>query len=157
MHRGVIGALAGALMVAAVAVGGCGGSSNANDASPAPTKSEFIRQADAICKAQNEERITGLGNFYVKYGQQGSEEKANQEELVRTVALPTLREEATQLSSLAPPSADKAEMKTIIKLLEEGIGKVEEHPILVLTNSSALFTNYDKTAQSYGFKICGRN
>ena len=143
--------LAGAIMaLVALAVAGCG-----SDSSSSLTKAEMIKQGDAICKKADERQAANFKKYVAKKSQPGG--KAGEEELIRTVGLPPLQEEVTELAELEAPSGDEVEVEAIIKAIEEGIEEGEEDPAAILeTTAGSKFAEAEKLASAYGFKNCGK-
>lgn len=128
-------------LAAALIFAGCGGSGK-----PDPLKkSEFIAQADSICKSANSEREEALKEVAK------SEPEATQ--LVNETALPPIQKMTEELSGLGPPVGDEKEVHAIISAFEQGVKKIEADP----TNLSAAVGAFDKAdelAEAYGLVDC---
>jgi hypothetical protein len=153
--------LCGVLAIAAVAAG-CGsggGSTESSSASAtAPTKPEFVKQADAICAAGNTEIEEEFEAFLTKNGLGNGEEPSKPQavELSETVLIPNLKAQSAKLRKLTPPSGDESKVSALLDALEEGVEKAEEEPEALLRSSSDPFASANKQADEYGLTVCGR-
>jgi hypothetical protein len=129
-----------ALMVA-LAAAGCGGSGT-----PDPLKkSEFIAQADAICRTANSERTKAM--------REAASSESEATELVTETALPPIQKMTEELSGLGPPVGDQKEVQAIISAFEQGIKKIEADP----TNLHSVVHAFDKAdelSEAYGLVDC---
>ncbi len=132
---------------ASIALSACGGS---DDSSDAPTKAEFITQADAIC-ARGDDRITA------KLKQQFGEKSPNKKETITFISdevVPNIEQQATELRKLTPPEGDEEEFNALLDSLEGGVAKLKDDPASTLGPDSPL-ADANKKAQDYGFTSCG--
>ena len=174
------------LLVVIAAIAGCGGSSgassNSSDSSsdPAsstgstqvetsgesPTKSEFIAQADDICKTIKEEAAPLEARF-----QQLSEKAKSSSEFKQLADL--LRElvgysakGVDQIQELEPPVVDQGAVDAYTATIDSRVstGKefaealdagAQEQVSNLSTQASALTSKAEQMAKAYGFKVCG--
>ncbi|HEX4670240.1 MAG TPA: hypothetical protein VH275_09755 [Solirubrobacterales bacterium] len=145
-------------------VTGCGSGEEATHASSsksapaetgvrALTKTEFIKQGDAICEKTDKRQEAGL-KAYAKKDPLARATKQGQERMVAAVGLPPIELEAKELSGLNSPSGDESKLKAVVEGIEEALEKAQRNPISVLSGSGNPFNKVDKLAARYGFKAC---
>jgi hypothetical protein len=162
VYRG-IGATSIAVCVIALVVSGCGGGSGSSSTSPAVTtpvttasgmtQAEYVKRGDAICDKSDKAQNASL-KAMAKKDPKAESTAAGRVKLVVTAGLPPIKIEAQELAALGAPSGDEAEVQAIVDGLNEAIEKSEQNPASVLNSSANPFTQVDKLAQEYGFKIC---
>jgi hypothetical protein len=154
---------AGSLLVAValtlalvLTMAGCSG--NGDDDNAALTKSQFIKQADAICTQGLKNKDADLKQALAVASAAGAdfESRRNQEKLVVTVAIPPLREIEEQLSELVPPEADEEKAEDMVDALDEGLSKAEEDPSLTLTSDVRILDKSNALAEEYGLSTCSK-
>ena len=154
MNKGFLAALA-VLVALAALVAGCGGGDDTTDSATATlTKTEFIKQGDAICKEANEENEAEAEEYAEENG--FTLEKASKDELEEAVAavlVPSLEQQAEELDALGAPEGDEDKVEEIVVALEDATGEIEEDPSLIFEGKSLAKPN--KLAKAYGFKVCG--
>jgi len=155
LNRASLAALA-VLVALAALVAGCGGGSDTTDSATVTlTKTEFIKQGDAICEGANEDNQAEAEEFAEENGFEL--EKASKEQLeeaVGAVLAPSLNKQAEELSELGVPEGDEEKVEEIVVALEDAAGEIEDNPNLVFTGKSLKKPN--QLAEAYGFKVCGR-
>jgi hypothetical protein len=138
--------LFGALVIAFFTAG-CGGGGD----SAAPTKAEFIKRSDAICKKANRVEVAGLRALDASNGSR----KSSPEEQLKVVILPAVRAEAEEIGALAPPQGEEERVNAIVAAYERALVEGEKDIASLLDGSSSKFEKAFKLAQAYGFKVCG--
>lgn len=161
-----------ALLLAAFAlfVAGCGGGdegttgSVGNDTSlaksqeGAPSKAEFIKQAEAVCDKSNATRF----NEAAKYRNRHKKELdalspiASEEKIIRAIVLPSVQKEAEDLGALVPPKGDEKTIETIVAEVEKGVKKAKKNPysISLEVPSEYPFRKVGIRIRSYGINAC---
>jgi hypothetical protein len=137
--------LAGALLAA-----GCGGGGGDD----APTKAEFIQQADAICKKAHDKFEKEFEQF--QYGS-GNERPSNAqlEKFAKTNLVPGTQGEIDDISALEPPSGDEAEVKAILDSVQGAVDKIKADPgILLPSVPEDPLAKGHRLAKEYGMKEC---
>lgn len=147
MSRSKLCALASGLVIA-VGVAGCGGGDNSTTA--APTKDEFITQADAICK-QGDEELQAAGRDLAAGGKP-SDEEVNQ--FISDTLVPNLENQAEKLRALGAPEGDEAQVNAIVDGLDKAVEEVKADPT-GLASGGVSFGEVNKLAQDYGLADCG--
>lgn len=154
MNKASLSALA-VLVALAALVAGCGGGDDTTDeATVTLTKTEFIKQGDAICKEANEENEAEAEEYAEENG--FTLEKASKDELEEAVAdvlVPSLEKQAEELDALGAPEGDEETVEAIVTALEDSTAEIEDDPGLIFSGKSLEKAN--KLAENYGFKVCG--
>jgi hypothetical protein len=157
--------VAGALAVGLV-VAGCGsssssststgasGASGATGASGAPlSKSEFVSQANAVCKQGNAE-INKAGQSQFGSGQKPSQ--ADQEKFATDTAIPNIQSQIDGIKALTPPAGDEDQVNAIIAAAQSDLDKAKADPsVLTDQGPSDPFADANKLANAYGLTVCG--
>ena len=135
-------ALAALAAVSAMFAVGCGGDDEAEPLS----KSDFIAQADEICKKGD----TELADAATEAGldQNSSEDEING--FITDEVLPNIQQQADDIDALGAPEGDEDDVQAIVDALNEAIAATEDDQ-----NSDA-FTDVNKLAQDYGLTACGQ-
>ncbi|HEU4739484.1 MAG TPA: hypothetical protein VFS54_10450 [Solirubrobacterales bacterium] len=141
------------LLVGAVLVAGCGGGEDTADAIVRLTKAEFIKQGDAICKEVFKRREQQANEF----GEEndvtfGSASEEQLEKLVTEVVVPSLEQQADELSALGTPKGDEKQIEEIIASLKGAAGEIRNNPKLIFKSNP--LEEPDELARAYGFKVC---
>lgn len=146
----VLGALAALAVIA-----GCGGGEDTTDSSAiALSKTQFIKQGDAICKKGNEKNETEAEKFAKENGfELESARKIQLEELVEEVLIPGLDQQAKEIDALGPPEGDEERVEAIVVSLEDAAGEIEDEPSLAFEGKA--LEEPSKLAADYGFQVCG--
>lgn len=124
---------------------GCGGGGDS-----APTKAEFVEEANAICIQGEKNRSAKLQSLTREYGSLPA--KSIQEKGIVELAgvyEATIRE----LAALEPPAGDGATVKKIIEAMEDSAQKVKQDPGTALTGT-VQFKQANERAQAYGLTKC---
>jgi uncharacterized Zn finger protein len=139
-----------------------GDETNGSDETASLTKSEFIKQADSICKKGSEEVraefATYLKENKIKEIGKGGESKAEADARIEEVieaAIPTLRQQLDGIRALAAPAAIEAQVDAYLAAAEEGIETGEKDPVELFTATGKVLAKSDKLAKEIGFKVCG--
>jgi hypothetical protein len=154
LNKAFLSAIA-VLVALAALVAGCGGGDETTDSATVTlTKTEFIKQGDAICKEANEENETEAEEFAEE--NDFTLEKASKDQLEEAVAevlVPSLNQQVEELDALGAPKGDEDQVEEIIVSLEDATGEIEDDPSLVFEEKTLEKPN--QLAEAYGFKVCG--
>lgn len=154
MKTGLVGVAVG-MLVAILALAGCGGGGETTSEATSLSKAEFIRQGDAICDKARKRKATALKVALddVLSRDTTTEEipLAEQEELLFDVVLPPLEEMSSELSDLEVPGDPKA--AAVPRSFERTIDELKENPAMI-AESENVFLEADRIAAAYGFQIC---
>ena len=126
---------------------GCGSSDDSSDS--APTKAEYITQADAICKEPGDELQATITSTI------GNEQPTDAEivSFTEDEIIPSLEGQLDDLRALTPPEADADSPDDIYNALEDSINTLKDDPAQS-TNSDA-FKEANDLANAYGMTECG--
>ena len=163
--RGPIVLLAGVLAVALILVGCGGGSSDSTSASSdsstsALSKAEFIKKADAICKAGGKRTQEEFAAYIEEKKLSGKKEptEAQYAEVSDEIQVPALKRQAEEIRALGAPAGDEDQITELVDAVDEGIENVEAaDPQKALESASPMFAEADKLAVAYGLKVCGNS
>jgi hypothetical protein len=136
------------LIGAALAAVGCGSSDSAESASAAPTKKQFIKQADSICEQAEVELFHRVVAYKKKHP------AAGEEAMVEAVGLPPLEKEINSLKGLVAPEGDEAQVQAWMEAFEVPLQTVRKNPQLLLDLQNNPFENANKQASKYGAQAC---
>lgn len=154
MRTQLVSLFAGAIVVTLLAAG-CGGSDESSAGADAISKQEFIAKADAICK-KGTERMQGAILAGLKNPQSLSKvSQAEQEELVESAMVPSIKREVRELRALGIPEGDEERVDAMIGALEEGVETAEDNPEAVANSSDVVFGIPSRIASEYGLEACG--
>lgn len=151
MHKGVVGIVIGAalLAVTALVVAGCGGGGGGSTA--ALTKAQYVKQANAICEKGAQEREAAVNELAeeIKPGADVGELPKNR--LVEVVVDP-LANMVDELAALPAPEGDENQLEPMVEGYERAVGEIEENEEAAF--SSEVFKDPDATALKYGLENC---
>jgi hypothetical protein len=135
---------------ATLALAGCGGDDgDKKDESSALAKPEFIKQADAICKAGTEK----IDEAEKVFADPDNPTEAEITKAVDDVLVPELTTELEKLRDLEPPADDKDEIDSMLDSLEKAIADIDKDWRTGFDSQNIKDANAKATA--YGFKECG--
>ena len=152
MNKALLAALAALVALAAI-VAGCGGGDD-SETTETLTKTEFIKQGDAICEKANEESEAEAEEFAEE--NDFTLEKASKEQIeeaVGEVLVPNLNGQVEDLRALGAPEGDEDQVEEILVSLEGAADEIEEDPGLVYEEET--LAKPSKLAEAYGFEVCG--
>jgi hypothetical protein len=154
LNKALLAALA-ALVALAGLIAGCGGGSDTTtDETVTLTKTEFIKQGDAICKKGNDQSEKEAEVF--AEDNDFTLEKASKEQIeeaVSEVLVPNLNQQAEELDELGAPEGDEEQVEEIVVSLEDAASEIEDEPGTIFEGEA--LKEPTKLAKAYGFKVCG--
>jgi len=145
--------LAGALATGLIAAG-CGDDDEKQVAAAALSKSEFIAQADAICKKGDKEiDQAGRESFA---GGAGKPTPEQSEAFATDVVLPNIQGQVDGVRALGAPEGDEAEIDAFLNAAQDGIDQSEDDPSVLFGNGEGPsgFLEAERLAGEYGFQVC---
>jgi len=149
VSKGNVVAFLGAVMALALLAAGCGGG---DDTTSSMTKAQFVKQANAICKVQNQKRGEAIKKVIASHDPKKLLPQKDREELVLDT-LPAYAAVPKQLGTLEAPAGDQEKVDAIIKAMEEAAKDVEANPAGALT-STKQFLKADEPSSQYGLTDC---
>jgi hypothetical protein len=134
-----------ALAIFALLVAGCGGSSE-----EALSKSEFLKQGNAICAQQTKAREEAISELIQSVDPSEGQKAIRKEAAEKAV---DLYEGATKdIAELAAPKGDEAKVKAIIQSMEDSAASIRANPQSAFVGHP--FDKANKAVESYGLKDC---
>lgn len=151
--------LAAALILAGCGGGGGGGDSASNSTGPAaaPSKAEFIKEADVICGEGGKQTQAEFAAF-IKENKiaEGKElTTAQWEEVGTEILAPALHQQADEIRQLGAPTADEAQIEIFLERVDKAVEEIEDEPVIAKEPSEVLADAHE-TIDGYGFKVCGQ-
>ena len=130
---------------AAVVLAGCGGDDDTL------TKSQFIKQADAICK-QGNKRIEAQAEDTLPANEPPS--KAQLTTFATETLIPDIQRQVDEVRELNEPSEDEDQVNAFLDSAQSELDKGEEDPLYITSDKSFAKTN--RLGKQYGFKVCSQ-
>lgn len=146
------------LLVAALLVAGCGGSSDSTASSPV-TKAEFIRKADLICGRADLEQPHEFEAFTAKYERELERMLPVRYDvtLTRDLTLPSVKKQIKEIESLRVPEGEAKKVGAIIAGFKAAVKRGEQNPYFVQRwdlPARDPFARANRIAARYGFYDC---
>jgi hypothetical protein len=132
------------LLALAATAAGCGGSD-------APSKSEYVKKADAIC-AKGDKEVEKQGREQFSGGQPS---KAEITKFVNEVLVPNISKQIDDLRDLDAPSGDEDKLNKLYDDADAAIQKVKDNPAQAVSDQNDPFKDVNARARAYGLKACG--
>jgi hypothetical protein len=130
-------------LLAGTLLAGCGGDDS-------PSKADYVKDANAICKKTNDEINTAAKK---EFGNQRPSQKQTTN-FINETAIPGVEDELSQLRDLDAPSGDEDTVNAIYDAAEEGLNKAKQDPSLLVQNNPPAFDKANKLAKDYGLTVC---
>jgi len=146
VNKGAIGSIVGLAILVALLVAGCGGGGGET-----VTKSDFVRQGNAICGKWQQARGQAFREVNSKFKPPVTQ--AKREKAILFVLEP-YGDAIEGLKELEPPAGEEEKVEAIIDAMEEGWNQAKANPG-TLVSSSAPFSKANKLTEEYGLKECG--
>jgi hypothetical protein len=127
-----------------VATAACGGDDDEL------TKAEFVRQANAICKAGNEQLDAAVDETFM-----GNQRPSNAqlEEFATETVIPNIQRQIDDLRALEAPSEDEEQVEEILDSAQGEVDRLENEPIGLFTDETS-FVETNKLSRAYGIDRC---
>lgn len=136
-----------AAVVAVLALSACG--SSGGDSKPALTKSEFVKQANAICK-------TGKAKLAaVQKANDPGDSVDAQVKFVTEHTLPSIQAQLSDIRDLGFPKGDEDTVDGIITEAEKALDTIEKDPKAALASGQDPFADVNPKLKAYGLTECG--
>jgi hypothetical protein len=150
-----------AIVAIAAIVAGCGSSddsSGTTDVTVTVTKTQLIKQGDAICKQSDTEIEEGFERFAEENDIPQNQEPSNAQgvEIIETVIVPSIKTQAELIRDLGAPQGDEDQIDAMLDSLDEAVEKAEENPEALFDEKTDPFGDAKDKATAYGFKACGQ-
>ncbi len=137
-----------AVLAAAGIAAGCGG--GGDDTQP---KSDWIKQADAICKKGNDE----INAEVKKQFSSGRPSSQDQEKFATDTLIPNIQDQVDQINDLTPPSPGEDQAKQVLDDAQNSIDTAKKDPTLLTDQAQGQdpFAKTNQAAKAFGLKVCG--
>lgn len=131
-------------MLTLAALAGCGGGE------PQLTKTQFIRQADAVCKqaAAEQRKLAAQHKGEVVSGNLAA---------VIAVFVPPMERELRRLRALSPPQADEGRVGAMLRAIESGVKDAKADYLDLFVKQTDPFTEANELARKYGIAACAQS
>jgi hypothetical protein len=144
-----LGVLAIAAMAVTLVAAGCGGDDD--DGGEAPTKDEFITQADEICTDGDQQINEEAEEVF-----EGEPSKAEQQAFVEETVIPETQAQIDGIRDLTPPEGDEDQINAIVDAADQGIEEIEADPAALTQGGENPLAEAGRLASEYGMKACGQ-
>jgi hypothetical protein len=158
-------ALLAAVLAAGLIAVGCGGDDDEDTTAAAtttgatgatgaaggvpPSKSEFIRQADQICKQGDQE----IDQAAQQLGP-GRPSDEQLEQFATETLVPGIQGQIDDIRALTPPPRDEQQITEFLDSAQDALDQLEQDPSLLLRESGDPFKETTQLARDYGFEDC---
>jgi hypothetical protein len=150
VKKGIFSAAAAACALALLGLG-CGGGDGSDEVTASSiSKSEYIKQASAVCEGAAKRIKTDFGVYTREHA--GDKSGADTAELFEAVFLPNAEQEIDELRELGAPEGDVKTVEAMLSAREDALTKVQANPKSGLTNKP--FEKSIKAAEDYGVIAC---
>jgi hypothetical protein len=137
------------LIVAALAAAGCGGGGSSSSTT-ALTKSQYVKQANAICQKGQQEREAAVNELAEEVKPGANVGELPKAKLVEAV-IPPLGNMVDELAALPAPEGEEEQVEPMIEAYEKAVEEVEEDEEAVF---NGVFKEVDAKALKYGLENC---
>ena len=154
MKRNALWLLVLALAMSLIAAG-CGDDDDDGDGGgDAPTKEEFIAEADQVCSDGDAEIEAAAEETFGQSNQPPT--PAEQEQFASEQVIPNIEEQVDGVDELTPPEGDEDEIQAIVDAANEGLDAGRDDPSLFTEQAGEdPLAEASRLAQDYGLKVCG--
>ena len=139
-----------------LALAGCGGedplTTTTTDTGEAPTKREFLFEADRICFSADSQIEAAADDLATA---EREPRPAEVRRVVLGVVVPALETEVRAIRSLGAPRGDEEQVAAILDATERGIAQIEADPVAVLDGAPPALREAERLAKAYGSSQCG--
>jgi hypothetical protein len=116
---------------------------------PAITKPAFVTKANAICVAGSK-KIDAAG---AKLGKNPTDKQITA--FIVGVYVPNIAGQIASIRKLGFPSADKAQLTTLFKKVDQVLAKVKKNPAAAASSDTNPFADISPELEAYGLTECG--
>ncbi len=151
--RSCLIAIGSVVALLAVGIAGCGGGDDSTEAETTASlsKSEFVKQANAICAEGNKETEAVFGSF------EEGEPKAEAETVIEQEFVPAVQGQIDEIGALGAPEGDEETVEEMLDLAQADLERVENAPGIVINGSETdQFADFAKIAHPYGLTECDK-
>ena len=147
--------LAVALALAAVGCGDDDEESASTTTSSELTKAQFIREANRICKQQDDKIERVSQQFFADAPNDKEPPPQEVAQFGKKTVFPAIQDEIDRIRALGPPEGDSGEVQKMLEAAESGLAKLEAEPDqLEKGGVASSFEEFQKLASAYGLDEC---
>jgi len=140
----------------AFAVLGCGGGGDPTSVSTAPSKAEFITQANAACKQARAKMAVTRREF--ERVNAGRTHAPGSIDMVHFVYLPAMEDQVTFVRLLTEPRGETEKIQELLAAARTAIDRAATVPrIPTLAAAEAYFGRSDRLYRAYGLDACANS
>ena len=147
-----------AILTVGLVAAGCGSSSSSTSTTAALTKSQFLKQGNAICNKGNQQiNKVAHQTFTKKKYPNGPPPKSVQTKFATDTVIPSVQSQIDGIKALGAPAGDEAQVKAIVDSAQSALDKAKADPTIMLQNNpkNDPFAKSNQLAKSYGLTACG--
>jgi hypothetical protein len=149
--RGFLIVVGSTVALLAVGIAGCGGGDDTTEVetTAALSKSEFVTQANQICREGNKETDAAFENF------DNETSKAEAETVIEDTFVPSVQRQINEIRDLGAPEGDEAKVDHMLDLAQADLDRIAEEPGIVLNGEDVdQFADFAKIGHPYGLTEC---
>ena len=152
--------IAPGLVIAAVAIAaaGCGDdddSGSGTTTTTALTKSEFVSEANRICKQQDRKIERASQQFFADAPKDQEPPPQEVAQFGKKTVFPAIQDEIDRIEALGAPEGDEEEVKKMLDAAKSGLASLEAQPDqLEKGGAASAFEGFQKLASAYGLDEC---
>jgi hypothetical protein len=126
------------------------------------SKAEFIKRADAICRARSKKTEAEFASFLERNEKRGASPDSYRdaaEQVVETIYLQAGEAQIDRIGSLGAPVRDEGRVVAFLEAFQRGLDEAQSHPlrfVRALNADYAPFAKAEELAAAYGFSECGK-
>lgn len=141
-----------AVVVLSLAASACGGGDGGSTEEIG--KAAFVKRGDAICARAEARKNKALEAAFAKMPNPTKElDRAREEELVVSVALPPIEGMIEELGELPAPAAQEAQVEEMLGAYEDAAAEIGDDPATAIGGKQP-FKSADRLAADLGFTAC---
>lgn len=119
------------------------------------SKAQFVKKANAICRREREELLTGLGTYFNEHKSKGKSPAETFADANRAVYLPIIEADIAKIRALGAPDGDEEEIEAFLEAQQEGVEELgEQKEVKSRFQIEAIFKPAGDLAREYGLKDC---
>ena len=149
--RGLLIAIGSVAALLAVGTAGCGSGEDTTEAETiaALSKSEFVSQANAICREGNRETDAAFEGF------DSETSDAEAETVIEDTFVPSVQQQIDEIRDLGAPEGDESKVDHMLDLAQADLDRIAEEPGIVLNNEDVdQFADFARIGHPYGLTEC---
>jgi hypothetical protein len=135
---------------------GSGGPATSSAATRALSKTQYIAQADAICRRANKRQEVLLARLLESRKPNAKVSNSDRIAFVLKAGLPPLRQEASQLAKLDVSARQMRKAAALVHAIRKAIVEIEAAPLAFAEGKSTAFLPVARRAKELQLRVCGQ-